>query len=258
MSGVDSLHPVVRNNKEVMLDFACTAAEGRIWNEPGFTAYYTGLPDSIFNAIIELDREEHEAEMAVESFLTHCRERNAPSTVFLSEDTEADGLARILERKGFHFSHRTPGMVYPSLQSFRLSDQSETLEFKSCRNREQREDFHQLFEVFEMSEASYDLYCDFLSSSNKMHQVVGYAEGVPVCTSAAYFGSDCAGIYTVATVAEARGRGFGRAATEYCLDMARKQRYEFAVLTSSKLGYSVYEKIGFEEVLKVGYYESQL
>lgn len=71
---------------------------------------------------------------------------------------------------------------------------------------------------------------------------VGYVDGTPVTTAFAYVGFDVVGVYGIATLPEARGRGYGTAMT----DVAARAAPELpAVLQSSDLGRPVYERLGF-------------
>jgi ribosomal protein S18 acetylase RimI-like enzyme len=60
--------------------------------------------------------------------------------------------------------------------------------------------------------------------------------------------SGSAGIYHVDVLAEARGRGFGKAVTVAALVAAQGHEYELAVLSASELGRPVYLRLGFEVV----------
>ena len=85
---------------------------------------------------------------------------------------------------------------------------------------------------------------------------VGLVEGVPVSsgTVLAEFGVAC--IFQVATVPEARGKGYGTAVTLAPLRDMLGQGVKVGVLHSSKMGYSVYEKIGFKKVGQHRVYKS--
>jgi GNAT superfamily N-acetyltransferase len=74
---------------------------------------------------------------------------------------------------------------------------------------------------------------------------VAWDGNVPVATSSVLRAGDLAGIYHVATVAEARGRGIGAAVTLEALRHARDLGATRAALQSSPLGESVYRSLGF-------------
>jgi ribosomal protein S18 acetylase RimI-like enzyme len=84
---------------------------------------------------------------------------------------------------------------------------------------------------------------------------VGYLDRQPVSTSILFNGAGVAGIYAVGTIPRARNKGIGAAITLRPLLEARNQGYHFAVLFSSREGYSVYKRLGFREVAcKIGIY----
>lgn len=72
-------------------------------------------------------------------------------------------------------------------------------------------------------------------------------DGRPVATAIGVLQGDTVGIYNVATVAEARGRGIGGAITLAALLDARARGARIGVLESSAMGRSVYARLGFAE-----------
>jgi GNAT superfamily N-acetyltransferase len=84
---------------------------------------------------------------------------------------------------------------------------------------------------------------------------VGYLDHQPVSTSMLFHGAGVAGIYAVGTIPRERNKGIGAAITLKPLLEARQQGYHFAVLFSSRMGNSVYKRVGFREVAcKIGVY----
>ena len=63
-----------------------------------------------------------------------------------------------------------------------------------------------------------------------------------------------AGIYDVATLPKARGRGIGSALTLAPLLDARQAGYRVGVLQSSEMGYGVYQKMGFQHLCQIENY----
>lgn len=76
---------------------------------------------------------------------------------------------------------------------------------------------------------------------------VGYVDGQPVATVRLSLAGGVAGIYSVATLADYRGRGFGAAITHDALTTGRDLGYRIATLQSSEMGYAIYRRLGFEE-----------
>jgi ribosomal protein S18 acetylase RimI-like enzyme len=73
-------------------------------------------------------------------------------------------------------------------------------------------------------------------------------EGRPVATALGFTLDGVVGIYNVATLPAARRRGAGRAATEAAMAEAAAHGATAALLESSAMGRSVYERLGFREV----------
>lgn len=84
---------------------------------------------------------------------------------------------------------------------------------------------------------------------------VGYVDHVPVATTSVLVAGELAGIYHVATMNEARGRGFGSAVTRAALDYARDRGAREAALQSSPMAVNVYRGVGFVERGTLSMYE---
>ena len=78
--------------------------------------------------------------------------------------------------------------------------------------------------------------------------VVGRLDGRPMTTALVHVSGRTAGIYNVATLPDARGRGVGAAATWAAVMAGREMGAEHATLQSSASGYPVYARMGFVDV----------
>jgi GNAT superfamily N-acetyltransferase len=88
-----------------------------------------------------------------------------------------------------------------------------------------------------------------------MRVYVGVADGVPVASSLAARTGEVLGIYNVATIADARGRGYGTAMTWAAIADAAPG-VEVVVLQASELGRPIYERMGFRTVVEYDELES--
>jgi GNAT superfamily N-acetyltransferase len=86
---------------------------------------------------------------------------------------------------------------------------------------------------------------------------LGTLGGRPVCTSALCATGPVAGIYWVATLPEARGRGLGEAITWSAVRGGLELGCRFASLQASDMGRPVYERMGFATPCHYACFESE-
>jgi ribosomal protein S18 acetylase RimI-like enzyme len=79
---------------------------------------------------------------------------------------------------------------------------------------------------------------------------VGRMGEEPVSTVSTFDTNGVAGLYFVSTAPEARRRGIGAATTRHAMVEARARGCNTAVLGSSPMGYSVYRRLGFDDVFR--------
>lgn len=77
---------------------------------------------------------------------------------------------------------------------------------------------------------------------------LGSADGRPVTTGFTVRTGRTIGLYAIATLAEARGRGFGTAMTWRAIADGRAAGCDVAVLQASTMGRPIYERLGFRLV----------
>jgi len=93
-----------------------------------------------------------------------------------------------------------------------------------------------------------------LSADIPLRDWIALLDGAPVAAAGLFAAAGVAGIYNVATVPEARGRGIGRAITSAALAEAVVRGEDTAVLGSSEMGFPVYSRLGFREVSRLRSY----
>ena len=80
--------------------------------------------------------------------------------------------------------------------------------------------------------------------------VVGWLDGRPVTTAMGFRTGSVVGVYSVATVPQARRRGLGAAMTREILRAGLRTGCDTAVLQSSEMGLGLYESLGFRTVVR--------
>jgi predicted GNAT family acetyltransferase len=79
---------------------------------------------------------------------------------------------------------------------------------------------------------------------------VGYTDGEAVSTGLGLRSGRTIGVYNVATVEGARGRGYAAAMTRRVVADGVAAGCDVAILQSSAMGYAIYERLGFRTVIE--------
>ncbi|MCI0582227.1 MAG: hypothetical protein L0227_04900 [Chloroflexi bacterium] len=79
---------------------------------------------------------------------------------------------------------------------------------------------------------------------------VGYADGVPVVSGLGWRCGRTIGVFSIATIAPARRRGFGAAMTARVVADGMANGCDVASLQASVLGRPIYERLGFRTVVR--------
>jgi len=87
-----------------------------------------------------------------------------------------------------------------------------------------------------------------------MRLYLAHHDGTPVAGGMLVEDGGVAGIYWVATIPEARRRGFGAALTHYLMCEGHAHGCDIAVLAASAMGKPVYARLGFAECCAVDMY----
>jgi GNAT superfamily N-acetyltransferase len=175
-----------------------------------------------------------------------CARRGSRAGWIVDQSKIDDGFERALERERFHLQSMWTGMwlpltartvaVHPSLKVERVSAESFD-EWAALYARvenysmAQQETFRDLFKAIG------------LGSSGWTH-LIARSDGIAAGVASLYVTGDVAALDWVGTLPEMRGRGVATQLVSVLLAEAA-ERARTAVLTSTQIGKSVYEKLGF-------------
>jgi ribosomal protein S18 acetylase RimI-like enzyme len=213
----------------------------------------TPFPVAVFNRVMRVRLSDDEVDEAIESVMgAHSAARVAGSWWLDPESTPA-GIDRALERYGYSMRERVPAMAI-ELDRLREIELPPGAELVFVRGREQmRESQLVVGAGFDMPPAFAEHLAETIAPmgdapDSPVRVVVAKLDGVPVSSAMAVTIGALAGVYNVATLPEARGRGLGRATTLAVLHDAHARGASMGVLESSEMGFSVYKRIGFRHV----------
>jgi ribosomal protein S18 acetylase RimI-like enzyme len=166
--------------------------------------------------------------------------------------TQPSDLGKHLQARGFTHAFRTTGMAADLLGVEAPTLPLASLVIERVRTRERlRQWLHPVAASFDLSPEVVAAFSELFARQGFGPHVpwqlfVGLSDGQPVATSRLFCAAGVAGVYHVATVPEARGRGFGTAMTVTAIHAAQELGYRIGVLAASSAGLGVYRHLGFQ------------
>lgn len=239
------------------------ARGGRLDSGPYGTRVSSGVAYPIFNWVLRTDCPEAALERHIASTLWHFRELGLPFMWAIAPDDQPAELPQKLLSAGFEEGWSAAMAL--DLDQLHPAPPSPGLTIEPVRNTEDLQVFARTLnagdfqETDSIAEAIPGLLRPSFSSQAQeadLRCFLGYLDGSPVATSARLLSHGLVGIWGVATVPEARRRGFGASMTTVALADGRELGYDVAGLIATRMGEPVYRRLGFNQVYRVGDFHS--
>jgi ribosomal protein S18 acetylase RimI-like enzyme len=231
------------------------ATEEHLENEK-FTRWYTPIPHPWFNGVLSTKPYEASDNTFIEATIQYFRDKGVLTfTWWMDPPLQSPDWKTALSKHGFSFSDDTPGMAV-DLHTLNTSQPPvDGLEIRIVTDEESLRTFTNIFTrgygLPAAWEASIFTQWQKFGFDFPIHNYLGYLNGKPVSTACLVYGGGVAGIYNVATLPEARGKGIGAAITLKPLQDARELGYRIGTLQSSDMGFNVYKKLGFKHLCQI-------
>jgi GNAT superfamily N-acetyltransferase len=257
-----SLERGVKVNLYAFLKRLGRSPAAAIVEEGPLVSWHTPLPNVWFNGVLASGSAPPDAERLIASRLAYFQERGVEAVSWwLEPHVERTEWEPHLLRIGFRADDSTPGMAIDLSKLRAPTRQPAGLEILPVEDDAALRAWITLvlpgFGLpATLFESAVELFTG-LGLGLPMRHYLGYLDGEPVGTSTLFLGAGVAGIYNVTTRDEARGRGIGTALTLAPLQEALRLGYEVGILQSSSKGFSVYRRLGFEQVCVMHYYAWQ-
>jgi GNAT superfamily N-acetyltransferase len=249
---------VANNLLQALRFFGHARASSEIQDLPGVSLIFCGLNYAAFNAAllsqpVEGDGGElaHLLQMSARQFDS----RNLRWTCWVCDDfltrralRDAD---RIFNRYGLRPLTQAPGMYTRKLLP--PSRKLPSLEVRPVADSRTRTAFAEIMSVgFEIpSGICAAVYGSEFAWTGGLRGYVGFANGRPVTTAAAMLTDDVIGLYSVATLPAYRRLGYAEAIMRQVIEEAG---VDGTVLQSTRLGLSLYERMGYRMVTNFNVY----
>jgi GNAT superfamily N-acetyltransferase len=246
---IDLARLALENEVDLWARAAACMPEGASGSEGAFAWFASGLPFDYFNQVLAVgDRPDPQS---LRRAVAAERDRDVPFLVRLRAGLD-DALVPAVEALGLR---EDPDEAYPAMALRPIPDAAVAeppgLEIRQATNQGVLDDH------LAVVAASFGLPIDIARRLIPLAELAvpgfaayaGYVDGRPVTASLGYTAGATVGVYNVATIEAARGRGYGGAMTWRAIRDGRRQGATVSILQSSAMARPLYESMGFREVL---------
>lgn len=251
----EALITAIRANMNDFFRYMGKGSDELIGNEK-FMRFYTSLPHPWFNGVVCTGTPEDGDDAFIDETIQYFRDKKVGVfTLWMEPHLKPSDWEPVLSKYGFGLSNDTPGMAVDLQALNKPATNVDGLEIRVVEDEDSLRTWTNIFvrgyglpPAWE--ERVFELWLKF-GLDLPIRNYLGYWNGKPVSTSTLFLGGGVAGIYCVATLPEARGKGIGAALTLQPLLDAQDMGYLIGALQSSEMGFNVYKKLGFRHLCQI-------
>ena len=229
----------------------------------GITRWRSVVPHSWFNGLIANEPPSPAREKVLAESLQYFQEKQVKEITFwVDPAVQLSDWSSVMSKYGFVYSKDTPGMA---LDLNELNTEIPNVDGLEIRVVEDVETCKLWSKVFTLGYGLPSAWEEMVFKSwgalglvLPMRNYLGYLDGKPVATSCLFLGGGAAGMYSVSTVPEARGKGIGAVMTVHPLLDAREMDYRIGTLQSSDMGFKIYQRLGFQHICQIEYFHKTI
>ena len=211
----------------------------------------------LFNRIYHTNLLPENTEQKISEIIKHFDSRKLPFNWQVDPGDKPDDLASRLEKAGLERSEG-PGMAV-ILEDLVEPKMPENFRWEKVDTLEKiREWSYLMCRAYGFPEFGWDVFVGAVMNvglADDFPCYTGYYKEDPVATSTILYSDGVAGLFNVANLPEVRGKGIGSMISYVPFIDAIERGYKIGILHSSKMGYNVYKRLGFEEICKHGTYQ---
>lgn len=224
-------------------------------DEPDLRWYVTpGVPVTLFNhAYFTRLAQGADIDARIGAVVGSFAEHEVPFMWTVGPFTQPSDLGERLQSRGLSHADELPGMAV-DLHALNgdVSLPSGLVVERVSDEEALRECIEVMRVGFELPELTSEVFFEAftavgLGEESPLRSYLGRLDGRAVAASSLLAAAGVGGIYNVATLPEARRQGLGAAVTMGALRDARELGYRIGVLQSSRMGFGVYRRLGFEQ-----------
>ena len=227
------------------------------WHEAdGYFRMYTGYPNAFGNVIGGANFQEADAPAKIAEAIAPFVENPVPCMWLAGPDSSPSNLSELLAKNGLSFIGSMPGMVL-DISTYEPDELPKGITIETVHSDQQLDIWIQvLADGYGLPYEVADLFRNvtresYTEADSSVVAFICRADGMPAACSCIFDFEGTTGIYCVATLADFRNRGLGRAITSASISAGRERGSNIALLQASEMGKSVYEKLGFRTVTTI-------
>jgi len=252
---------VDQNLREAMACYSYVCAQGEFREFSGVRLASSGIDYSVFNSVMLASAVESMAELErrITGAEVHFKARGLGRSYWICEDLLTPSLKRstndLFSKLGMKMIAEPPGMYAEEVLA--PSRNMRRIEIRPVDDAKTRLHFVEIATaVFALPyRISEQIYGSASTWESGMKGYIGYAEKRPVSMVSTVAGGDAVGIYSLATLPDQQGCGYGETVMRFALNEARKQTgLTKSVLQTTKSGLRLYKRMGYKQVTKFRVY----
>lgn len=241
----DAVDDLNTNLEGAFIGLADHGSTGRVRSFGALTAVSTGIPLSYFNRVFVFESPDRDDLERALSWMG-----DQPYLVTVAEPALESTQRIEIASKLTPTENSEPGMMLRSLEEIPRLDP--TVEITAATQPTDVET------IAAITVANTDLAIDTarrivpesMLTDESFQPYLARVDGQPVGRGLLFQHRDVAGVYNIGVIEEFRRRGIGEALTWAVLRAGRDDGAAVGVLQSSRMGYSLYERMGFETVVE--------
>ena len=203
---------------------------------------------SMFNCVLRTKLDPANAEKRITETVNLLKSKRIPFVWRIRRGDKPFDLQVLLEKAGLKGSEE-PGMAI-DLNKIKAPQPPAGFRLERVKGKERLEAYVRLLIPAYQAPISmvepFIRMIEYADLGDRFRHYIGHIDGKPVATSSVLLASGVAGLYNVATLPNARGKGVGAYMSSAPLLEAREDGYCISILQASKMGRPVYERLGFQ------------
>ena len=227
----------------------------KLHNDRGLLWFETGVPNEIFNGILQTQLEPEALPAAIEHVLAHFQRRHLPFHWHLGPSSSRPRNVRdLLEARGISHIEDEPGMAVDLLALNEDLPVASNLLIHPVTTHEMVDDWTRVWGCGAPEEITQQWFTAYsglpFGPDRSLRLYLGTINGGPVATVSLFLAAGVASINWVVTFPQFRRQGIGAAMTLRAAHEARSAGYQVGVLTASPLGINICRRLVSKSIVR--------